>query len=435
MTYLKTVWLVDGIKNKLYSFEDNELQQESHTIPVINTNITLNDCKVLVSTNQKDVYVLSPTGYLFKFDTQKDMFTSTIRLSEGSSGIAQGPTNECGTTPIFVSNYNENTVSVIINDSIQYDIPVGLGPTNIIIDSNGIAYVCNSIENTISVICFYHCKYVSYKKIRLLSNPIDVCIDKKNVLYVLCKDNKVYKLVSHTSSKRLSFDVGETPSAITCDNNNNILVTNYDDGTLTTIDTNSIINTIGLTEYHPIAVDTDSDNNIFVITAHNIIIQLKDGKIVNKFYANTPSSINTLNDFTGMKTKIAISYNSDDNTGGNESVTKADLESIKTELNNKIQVFANKDAFPDPSTNTNDKSLYVDEENNTIYRLDKTNKAYKILYGASLTDIKYEDKNDTKISLIYNDGSTKELDLRGLADVDVADNDDSLSNADIDKLF
>lgn len=431
MAYLKTAWLVDGIKNKLYGFENGELQQESYTIPVVNSNAPVGDCKLLVHTDQKSVYILSPTGYLFKFDTKMCAFTRTIRLTEGSSGIAQGPLNECtNSTPILVSNYNENTVSVIVNDSIQYDIPVGLGPTNIIFDGNGIAYVCNSIENTISIINYYNCKYVSYKKIRLLSNPIDVCVDSDNILYVLCKDNKVYKLVSDTSSKRLSFDVGETPSAISCDNKNNILVTNYDDGSLTIIDPNSIIKTIGLTEYHPVAVDGDADDNILVITCHNIIIKLNQaGKIIHKFYANLPTSVTTLNDFTGMKTKKSIS--SDSTSGG---ISQRDLDNLKTELDNKIQSYSNKDSFPDPSSNPNDKSIYIDEENGVLYRFDKEKQDYKVLYGTNVSTISYDIIDDTVLSVYTVDGSKKPLDLKDITNTVLAGH-NTIQWSMIDELF
>ena len=431
MAYLKTAWLVDGIKNKLYGFENGELQQESYTIPVVNSNAPVGDCKLLVHTDQKSVYILSPTGYLFKFDTKMCAFTRTIRLTEGSSGIAQGPLNECtNSTPILVSNYNENTVSVIVNDSIQYDIPVGLGPTNIIFDGNGIAYVCNSIENTISIINYYNCKYVSYKKIRFLSNPIDVCVDSDNILYVLCKDNKVYKLVSDTSSKRLSFDVGETPSAISCDNKNNILVTNYDDGSLTIIDPNSIIKTIGLTEYHPVAVDGDADDNILVITCHNIIIKLNQaGKIIHKFYANLPTSVTTLNDFTGMKTKKSIS--SDSTSGG---ISQRDLDNLKTELDNKIQSYSNKDSFPDPSSNPNDKSIYIDEENGVLYRFDKEKQDYKVLYGTNVSTISYDIIDDTVLSVYTVDGSKKPLDLKDITNTVLAGH-NTIQWSMIDELF
>lgn len=431
MAYLKTAWLVDGIKNKLYGFENGELQQESYTIPVVNSNAPVGDCKLLVHTDQKSVYILSPTGYLFKFDTKMCAFTRTIRLTEGSSGIAQGPLNECtNSTPILVSNYNENTVSVIVNDSIQYDIPVGLGPTNIIFDGNGIAYVCNSIENTISIINYYNCKYVSYKKIRLLSNPIDVCVDSDNILYVLCKDNKVYKLMSDTSSKRLSFDVGETPNAISCDNKNNILVTNYDDGSLTIIDPNSIIKTIGLTEYHPVAVDGDADDNILVITCHNIIIKLNQaGKIIHKFYANLPTSVTTLNDFTGMKTKKSIS--SDSTSGG---ISQRDLDNLKTELDNKIQSYSNKDSFPDPSSNPNDKSIYIDEENGVLYRFDKEKQDYKVLYGTNVSTISYDNIDDTVLSVYTVDGSKKPLDLKDITNTVLAGH-NTIQWSMIDELF
>lgn len=431
MAYLKTAWLVDGIKNKLYGFENGELQQESYTIPVVNSNAPVGDCKLLVHTDQKSVYILSPTGYLFKFDTKMCAFTRTIRLTEGSSGIAQGPLNECtNSTPILVSNYNENTVSVIVNDSIQYDIPVGLGPTNIIFDGNGIAYVCNSIENTISIINYYNCKYVSYKKIRLLSNPIDVCVDSDNILYVLCKDNKVYKLMSDTSSKRLSFDVGETPNAISCDNKNNILVTNYDDGSLTIIDPNSIIKTIGLTEYHPVAVDGDADDNILVITCHNIIIKLNQaGKIIHKFYANLPTSVTTLNDFTGMKTKKSIS--SDSTSGG---ISQRDLDNLKTELDNKIQSYSNKDSFPDPSSNPNDKSIYIDEENGVLYRFDKEKQDYKVLYGTNVSTISYDIIDDTVLSVYTVDGSKKPLDLKDITNTVLAGH-NTIQWSMIDELF
>lgn len=431
MAYLKTAWLVDGIKNKLYGFENGELQQESYTIPVVNSNAPVGDCKLLVHTDQKSLYILSPTGYLFKFDTKMCAFTRTIRLTEGSSGIAQGPLNECtNSTPILVSNYNENTVSVIINDSIQYDIPVGLGPTNIIFDGNGIAYVCNSIENTVSIINYYNCKYVSYKKIRLLSNPIDVCVDSDNILYVLCKDSKVYKLVSNVTSKRLSFDVGETPSAISCDNKNNILVTNYDDGSLTIIDPNSIIKTIGLTEYHPIAVAGDANDNILVLTCHNVVIQLNQaGKIVNKFYANLPASITTLNDFTGMKTKKSISS---DSTSG--EISQKDLDNLKTELDNKIQSYSSKDLFPDPSSNPNDKSIYIDEDEGVLYRFDKEKQAYKVLYGTNVATISYDDTEDTALSLTTVDGTKKPLDLKDITNTVLAGH-NTIQWSMIDKLF
>lgn len=430
MAYLKTAWLVDGINNKLYSFENGELQQESYTIPVVNSDVPVGDCKILISTNQRDLYILSPTGYLFKFNTKMGTFTKTIRLSEGSSGIAQGPLSDCGNTPIFVSNFNENTVSVLINDSIQYDIPVGLGPTNIIVNGTGIAYVCNSLENTISIINLYHCKYVSYKKIRLLSNPIDVCVDKNNILYVLCKDSKVYKLVSDTSSKRLSFDVGETPTAITSDNKNNILVANYDDGTLTIIDPNSIIKTVGLTEYHPIAVDGDADDNIFVITAHNVIIQISQtGKVVNKFYANIPASITTLNEFIGMKTRKSLSSNDD-----YEKITKDDVDNIKKDLEGKIQFYKNKNFFPDPSSNASDKSLYVDEENGTVYRFDKDAESYKVLYGTAVVNARYDDGEDTKLSLITVNGTARPLEMKDVTNT-VLSKYNSALDTEIDSLF
>lgn len=433
MAYLKALWLVDGIRNKLYKYEDNELQQESYTIPVVNTCVPVGDCKVLVSTDQSNVYILSPTGYLFKFNTKAETFVKTIRLSDGSSGIAQGVLHECNTSPIFVSNYNENTVSVIMDDTIKYDIPVGLGPTNIIVDSNGTAYVCNSIENTISIISYQNCKYICYKKIRLLSNPIDVCVDKRNTLYVLCKDSKIYKLMANDKScKRLSFDVGEQPSAITVDNQNNIIVTNYGEGTITIIDPNSIINTVGLQEFHPIAVDGDIDNNIYVITSHNIIIEINQaGRIINKFYANIPASITTLNDFTGMKTSKAL-YAA--NNPGGKPTTKDDLDELKKQLDNKIQNYPNKNAFPYPSSNPDDKALYIDDENGAIYRFDKDKKEYKVLYGTSIVNIRYDDSSETSLSLVSVNGTVKPLELKDITNT-VLSKYNTILDSEIDKMF
>lgn len=342
-------WFVDSTENKLFCCEymynstDNlavtDIKQIAGnyiwTIPV-NSNEQIGDCKILNGTDGS-VYILSTSlGRLFKFNITTQSF-KIIVLDDGVSNIAIGPMDENNRAPILVTNYNENTVIVIINDVIKYEVPVGKGPKNIIIDRSGIGYVCNTLDNSLSVINLYKGKFVCYNTISLKASPIDLCIDTFRNLWVICNNNQAYKFVYDLYSASLSypnqlvqtvisFDTGNSPTSITPDNTGMIYITNYDDGTLTLIDGNSssYAKTVTLPNgvTHPINIiykysfneqylQITTDNNTVVVMTPQLSTMFTEstvGEHSTVYAFSTTNKISANGDSTGMKSKQALGY-------------------------------------------------------------------------------------------------------------------------------
>lgn len=122
------------------------------------------------------------------------------------------------------------------------------------------------------------------------------------------------------------------------------------------------------------------------------------------------------------------------NNPGGKPTTKDDLDELKKQLDNKIQNYPNKDAFPYPSDNPDSKALYIDDENGTIYRFDKDKKEYKVLYGTSIVNARYDDSSETSLSLVSVNGTVKPLELKDITNT-VLSKYNTILDSEIDKMF
>lgn len=434
MAYLSTLWLVDNTNKTLcqYNPTSNTIIAK-YPIPLPENANNKQPCHVLVSSDKENVYILSPSGLLFKFNTLSKTIAKVIKVSNNASGIAEGVNVINNTIPLFVCNYSDNTVSVIVKDHVLYNIPVGLGPKSIIINSNGFGFVCNELEHTISILSIFKDHYISYKKIYLPSHPLDIISNANNILFVICRDGFLYKfnpLNTCNKTEMKKFDVGKGCIALTIDKDDNPWVLN-ENGMITKVHTNNTFSAYYAID-DPININSSNTNELYVISKDNALVKIKttNGSISGMFTAT--HSITTLGDFTGMRTRSSIIPL--DNLVFNEE----DLKKLKENVENLIRSYESADDFPDPNDDENlsDKSILLDKTDNTAYRYDSDEKQYKMLYGNSVTSISYdrESSDSTSLDIKKQDGSADSLNMDTLTNNIMAKN-NTIDHDEINSLF
>lgn len=433
MAYLSTLWLVDSTNKQLCQYESTtNTITAKYVLPIPDdTENKTKPCHVLVSTDKINVYILSPTGFLFKFNTLKKAITKIIKVEPNCSGIAEGVNVINNSVPIFISNYSDNSVSVIIKDRIVYNINVGLGPKDIIVNTNGFGFVCNELEHTISVLSIFKDRYISYKKIHLPSHPLDIASDNKNILSVICKDGFLYKLDPVTPSEVAPIDVGKGCIRVAIDQDNIPWVLNRN-GMVTKVHNNNTLSSY-YTIDKPFSICTGNDRGMYIVSKHNALVRIQnsDGSI-SKTFTSSDTSLATLGDFTGMRTKLSII------PLDFLMINEEELKKLKEKVEGLITAYTSADDFPNPLDNPNlsDTSILLDKTNNTAYTYDKKNKKYNMLYGSAVTSITYDSSSsdNTNLNVKKEDGTEEDLSMDAITNNVMAKN-NTITNDSIDSLF
>ena len=130
---------------------------------------------------------------------------------------------------IYVTNYLDNTVTVIRNGQVYgYPIPVDKGPRGIVSDFNGNIYVACYLSNTV-------CRLVNktlVDKIDVPFNPEGITCSPRNEIWVTCSgSNVVVKILR--GEKKLTVNTGKCPVSVVCDKIGNVFTANFEDDSVT----------------------------------------------------------------------------------------------------------------------------------------------------------------------------------------------------------
>lgn len=360
MDYLKTAWLVDCTNKQLIAIQTKDGSViDTFAIPVEKAE-SIDSADVLVASNKQTVYVLIRTKFssnkIFTFDVKNKLFMSKIVLSNTSYSIADGL--ELSNTPdhgsiYFISNPEDNTVSVLSNDQILYDGEVCMGPRKIIADGNGTIYtICDGSKN-ISVITGWQCRYTSYKRIRNNETfPVDMVADNDGNIFILSDNGDIYKC--HTTPLceynqiKMNYSADPHPTGIHIDINGYLWVTSK--YSITKIDMKSGDKTTFTSEYSVTGLDSDDEGNVMISTHsdHYYSLPKNEKELIDHQIEN--SCLNTTGDFTGFSTAFiteefkAESYNLSNKIQDQlNSVIEfldsdQELKSISSPLKNKLYV-------------------------------------------------------------------------------------------------
>lgn len=360
MDYLKTAWLVDCTNKQLIAIQTKDGSViDTFAIPVEKAE-SIDSADVLVASNKQTVYVLIRTKFssnkIFTFDVKNKLFMSKIVLSNTSYSIADGL--ELSNTPdhgsiYFISNPEDNTVSVLSNDQILYDGEVCMGPRKIIADGNGTIYaICDGSKN-ISVIIGWQCRYTSYKRIRNNETfPVDMVADNDGNIFILSDNGDIYKC--HTTPLceynqiKMNYSVDPHPTGIHIDINGYLWVTSK--YSITKIDMKSGDKTTFTSDYPVTGLDSDDEGNVIISTHSDHYYSLLKNEKELMAHQIENSCLNTTGDFTGFSTAFiteefkAESYNLSNKIQDQlHSVIEfldsdQELKSISSPLKNKLYV-------------------------------------------------------------------------------------------------
>lgn len=368
--YLKTLWLVDTKQNMLMAYKTEDMSLiNSYDFPVLPD--ILGKCHITVTSDGKSVYILSCNLHkIFKFDIASEKFTKTIRVADGASYISEGyPTCDSNTgvysTPFFVSNTEDNTISIIHDDQIRYEARISnqSGPGKSIIDSDGTGYVCGTLPdghgNEIAILNSFSCKYTNYKNIYTDSvKPVDVIVDNHRNLYILREDGSLFKVHYSTASLEIAYcsnPIKLVEKALTLskemafDNQDHIWIIGSDEegNNLAKVDVKS-----GDLQKFKLPIDVlnaitcDDSGRIFVLAGNTVYSVTKDG-------VPTPHIIGEELNCSG------------DMTGYRFAVVNKKQEDIDSKLDSIIQFVDSYEALtalPSPSEN----KLYITKK--CVYR-------------------------------------------------------------------
>lgn len=361
MDYLKTAWLVDCTNKQLIAIQTKDGSIiDTFAIPLEKAE-SIDSADVLVASNKQTVYVLIRTKFssnkIFMFDVKNKLFMSKIVLSNNSYSIAEGfelSDNPDRSLLYFVSNPEDNTVSVLSNDQIVYDVvKVYTEPKKIVTDANGIVYTICDISKNITAIIRSQCGYTSYKRIRNNETfPVDIAADNDRNIFILSDNGDIYKC--HTTPLceynqiKMNYSVDPHPTGIHIDINGYLWVTSK--YSITKIDMKSGDKTTFTSDYPVTGLDSDDEGNVIISTHSDHYYSLLKNEKELMAHQIENSCLNTTGDFTGFSTAFiteefkAESYNLSNKIQDQlNSVIEfldsdQELKSISSPLKNKLYV-------------------------------------------------------------------------------------------------
>lgn len=300
----------DGI---LYKVENGA------TIGTLKTNMDVYG--VLVSQNQADIYTVNRANNSIT-RINAGSFVGDILVGNMPYGICEDPNGM-----IYVTNYADNTVS-IIKDNVadKYPLSVDKGPRGIVSDAQGTIWVACYLSSTVLKIV----NKTVVDRIKVPENPEAITCDCNNNIWVTCASaNKLVKISK--SAKALTLDTGRKPVAVVVDTNLNVFVTNFEDDTVTMYSSSdNMAETIIPVGDGPNAIDIDEKNNVYVtsnLSGENVYqIAPSSKKVVNTFHVCESQA--AFGDFTGCAAFNVLNPSKNASSGVSENV-EAFVDSIK----------------------------------------------------------------------------------------------------------
>jgi len=239
------------------------------TVSVIDTNtntlrttITVgNDPTALAVSPTNDMVFVTNRGddTMTAIDTKLDIVAATVSVGNSPSGIAIGKLNPVNNAhEIYVSNFNDNSVTTIVVDSdgTLYPTPtplaVGAWPQGIAVSPNGMyLWVACSEAGEVWVFETANLGTVSPTKIPVDNEPRDIVISGNgNFVYVNnFGSGSVVKIDADTLQTVGFYNVNAAPDSLTLSSDGErIYVSNYNDNKITGFDpdTGTTVGTVGV---------------------------------------------------------------------------------------------------------------------------------------------------------------------------------------------
>ena len=160
----------------------------------------------------------------------------TVSVGGTPAGVAVNPS----TNTVYVTNFNDNTVSVIdgSNNTVTATVTVGSTPWGVAVNpSTNTVYVTNSNDNTVSVIDGSNNTVTA--TVSVGSAPYGVAVNPStNTVYVTnLYDNTVSVIDGSNNTVTATVSVGGTPPGVAVNpSTNTVYVTNSTDNTVSVID-------------------------------------------------------------------------------------------------------------------------------------------------------------------------------------------------------
>lgn len=314
MAFPDDLWIASSFNGNIYTYEKDSLSES----PII-----IGDNKpqgILVSQDGRTVYIAN----------RENSKISIIRDGKYDGDVMVGAQPYCICEDpygaLYVTCFKDSTVYKIESDisditKITATIPVDLGPTGIISDSNGTIWVACSNSGTV-------CKIVNetvVQKIQTgktnISRPTGITCDSVDNIWVAnYSSNTIVKI--NRSKKILTLDIPGAPIDIVCDKNNNIFVACYLGDKIVQISPKDYSMTeISLPENSGVtALSINSENDVYAVgTLSNKIFKIRK-KSLFKIIETPFSTPIGFGDFTGCESyNIFNSSSSGDSGGGSGS--------------------------------------------------------------------------------------------------------------------
>ena len=276
---------------------------------------------VLVSQNQADIYTVNRANNSIT-RINAGTILGDIQVGNMPYGICEDPNGI-----VYVTNYLDNTVT-FIKDNVadKYPISVDKGPRGIVSDAQGTIWVACYLSSTVIKIV----NKTIVDRIKVPANPEAITCDANNNIWVTCASaNEVVKISK--SKAVLTLDTGRKPNAVVVDSNMNVFVTNFEDDTVSMFSaSDNMASTIIPVGDGPNAIDIDEKNNVYVTSnlSGEKVYQISPStkKVINTFHVCESQA--AFGDFTGCAAYNVFNPNKNTDSGVSENVEDF-VESIK----------------------------------------------------------------------------------------------------------
>ena len=238
-----------------------------------------------------DLWIADPNAdKLYKVENDSISLSVTTPSNPRAVLVSQDMIN------VYTLNWDENTVSQYRHGVHVLDIKVGNGPRGICEDGNGVIYVTNYTDSTVSKIIVNSSTSAAYvaDTISVHTAPYGIVADSRNKIFVACYLSSVVdEIVNDTVVNTVS--VGYAPRAITCDVYDNIWVACYGANTVSKLTNAAKVLDIELSSSGrgPIAIVSNSAGTVYTANylGNNVSI-IKDGALSGTIsIADAPTSI------------------------------------------------------------------------------------------------------------------------------------------------
>lgn len=335
--YPNDLWVVSPTENYLYRIDEG-----THNITKV--SITGNEPRsIYVSQDKVSIYVTN------KYSNSLSIFRQGILTNEVPVGKQPWAVCEDIDGNIYVANYMSDTITKIDskNGNVLATIAVDNGPRGIVSDGNGNIYVSCFLTHTV-------CKVVNDKMVSSIDvgmNPEGITCDYANNIWVACYGSNIVSKI-YKNKKILDVEVGSGPISVVASRDGTVYVANYLSKQVSVLtrqlaiddDTNIQYGDIKVSNINvgenPSSLSVDSDNNVYCTNSSSNTISIINGDTVVKTLTNVCPSPTAYGDGTGGIIYNINRVSSDDDDSiviGYDNLDAALKEILNKVITNKVE--------------------------------------------------------------------------------------------------